>query len=88
MNYFIASSTAVIYILPDFWVFVDCSFIQYNTSYIPIDEGWLFVAAVMDLCGRKIFGMSMDSTMTKRLIIEALNDAVLETLVVFIKNTC
>ena len=34
------------------------------------------MAAVMDLCGRKNVGMSMDSTMTKQLTIEALKDAV------------
>lgn len=47
-----------------------------DITYIPTDEGWLYVAAVMDLCGRKIVGMSMDSTMTKQLTIEALRDAV------------
>ena len=47
-----------------------------DITYIPTDEGWLYVAAVMDLCGRKIVGMSMDSTMTKQLTIEALKDAV------------
>lgn len=47
-----------------------------DITYIPTDEGWLYVAAVMDLCGRKIVGMSMDSTMTKQLTMEALKDAV------------
>lgn len=47
-----------------------------DITYIPTDEGWLYVAAVMDLCGRKIVGMSMDSTMTKQLTIEALKDTV------------
>ena len=36
-----------------------------DITYIPTDEGWLYVATVMDLCRRKIVGMSMDSTMTK-----------------------
>lgn len=47
-----------------------------DITYIPTNEGWLYVAVAMDLCGRKIVGMSMDSTMTKQLIIEALKDAV------------
>ena len=47
-----------------------------DITYIPTDEGWLYLAAVMDLCGRKIVGMSMDSRMTKQLTIDALKDAV------------
>lgn len=47
-----------------------------DITYIPTDEGWLYLAAVMDLCGRKIVGMSMDSRMIKQLTIDALKDAV------------
>ena len=47
-----------------------------DITYIPTDEGWLYVAAIMDLCGRKIIGVSMDSNMTKQLTINALQDAV------------
>ena len=47
-----------------------------DITYIPTDEGWLYLASVMDLCGRKIVGMSMDSRMTKQLTIDALKDAV------------
>jgi len=47
-----------------------------DITYIPTDEGWLYLAAVMDLCGRKIIGASMDSRMTKQLTIDALKDAV------------
>ena len=47
-----------------------------DTTYIPTDEGWLYLASVMDLCGRKIVGMAMGERMTKDLVIRALKDAV------------
>lgn len=48
-----------------------------DISYIPTDEGWMYVATVEDLCHRKIVGWAMDKTMTKELVIKALNQAVL-----------
>lgn len=47
-----------------------------DITYIPTEEGWLYLAGVMDLCGQKIVGVSMDSRMTKELIINALEDAI------------
>ena len=47
-----------------------------DITYVPTDEGWLYLAGVMDLCGRKIVGVAMDSRMTKQLIIDALYDAI------------
>ena len=47
-----------------------------DITYIPTEEGWLYLAGVMDLCGQKIVGISMDSRMTKELVINALNDAI------------
>ena len=47
-----------------------------DITYIPTDEGWLYLASVMDLCGRKIVGMAMGARMTKDLVIRALQDAV------------
>jgi len=47
-----------------------------DITYIPTDEGWLYLASIMDLCGRKIVGMAMGARMTKELVISALNDAV------------
>lgn len=47
-----------------------------DITYIRTDEGWLYLAAVMDLCGRKIIGMAMGSRMTKQLTIDVLKDAV------------
>ena len=46
-----------------------------DITYIRTDEGWLYLASIMDLYGRKIVGMAMDSTMTKELVIRALVDA-------------
>ena len=50
-----------------------------DITYIPTDECWLYLASIMDLCGRKIVGVAMDSTMTKELVIRALNDTVSRT---------
>lgn len=47
-----------------------------DITYIPTEEGWLYLAGVMDLCGQKIIGMSMDGRMTKELVINALEDAI------------
>ncbi len=47
-----------------------------DITYIPTEEGWLYLAGVMDLCGQKIIGMSMDGRMTKELAINALEDAI------------
>ena len=50
-----------------------------DITYIPTDEGWLYLAGVMDLCGEKIVGISMGSRMTKELCINALLDAISHT---------
>lgn len=36
-----------------------------DITYVWTDEGWLYVAAIMDLCGQKIVGLSMSERMTK-----------------------
>lgn len=46
-----------------------------DITYIPTNEGWLYLASVMDLYSRKIVGWSMDKTMTKELVMNALNMA-------------
>lgn len=43
-----------------------------DITYIPTDEGWLYLAAVMDLCSRKIVGWAMDERMTTDLVTRAL----------------
>ena len=50
-----------------------------DITYIPTDEGWVYLAGVMDLCGDKIVGVSMSERMTKELVITALKDAVRHT---------
>jgi putative transposase len=46
-----------------------------DITYIPTAEGWLYLASVMDLYSRKIIGWSVDKTMTKELVIQALKRA-------------
>jgi len=43
-----------------------------DITYIPTNEGWLYLAATMDLYSRKIAGWSMDRTMTRKLVCDAL----------------
>ena len=43
-----------------------------DITYIPTAEGWLYLAAVMDLYTRMIVGYAMDSRMTKELVPNAL----------------
>lgn len=47
-----------------------------DITYIATREGWLYLAAVLDLYSRQIVGWAMDSTMTKQLVIDALNQAI------------
>lgn len=47
-----------------------------DITYIPTDEGWLYLAAVVDIFNRKVVGWAMDSTMTKELVASALKQAI------------
>jgi len=47
-----------------------------DITYIGTREGWLYLAAVEDLYSRMVVGWSMDSTMTSRLVVDALEMAV------------
>lgn len=47
-----------------------------DISYIETDEGWLYLATVLDLYSRKIVGWSMDDNMETPLVMNALNMAV------------
>ncbi len=40
-----------------------------DITYVPTDEGWLYVAGILDLYGREIAGWAMDERMTKDLVI-------------------
>jgi len=46
-----------------------------DITYVPTDQGWLYLAAVMDLCSRKIVGWSMADHLKSQLAGDALNMA-------------
>jgi putative transposase len=48
-----------------------------DITYIPTDEGWLYLAGVMDLCSRKIVGWSMADHMRTDLVRAALQMAII-----------
>ena len=47
-----------------------------DITYIWTDEGWLYLAGVMDLHGRKLVGWAMDSRMKTELVSAALKQAI------------
>jgi transposase InsO family protein len=47
-----------------------------DLTYVATQEGWLFLALVVDLFSRRIVGWAMDATMTSRLVVDALAMAV------------
>jgi putative transposase len=47
-----------------------------DITYIPTDEGWLYLAGVMDLCSRRLIGWAMDSSMKTALPLDALTMAI------------
>lgn len=47
-----------------------------DITYIWTEEGWLYLAGVMDLCGRKLVGWAMDSRMKTELVATALRQAI------------
>lgn len=46
-----------------------------DITYIPTDEGWLYLASLEDLCTRKIVGFHMGERMTRELCLRALDQA-------------
>lgn len=46
-----------------------------DITYIPTDEGWLYLATIMDLYSRKIIGWALRERLTKELVIDALDMA-------------
>lgn len=46
-----------------------------DITYIPTDEGWLFLAIFLDVFTRKIVGHAMEDHMRAELVLEALNRA-------------
>ena len=47
-----------------------------DITYIPTDQGWLYLAGVIDLCSRRIVGWSMADHMETDLVSEALKMAI------------
>ena len=46
-----------------------------DITYIPTDEGWLFLAVVIDLFSRQVVGWSMRHDMSREIVIDALRMA-------------
>lgn len=46
-----------------------------DITYIPTDEGWLYLAGVLDLCSRVAVGWSMSNTLERQLAMDALRMA-------------
>jgi transposase InsO family protein len=47
-----------------------------DITFIPTDEGWLYLATVLDLYSRRIVGWAMRDRMTSQLVIDALAMAI------------
>jgi putative transposase len=47
-----------------------------DITYIPTDEGWLYLASTMDLFSRRIVGWSMSSTLHSSIVVDALRMAI------------
>ena len=47
-----------------------------DISYLPTDEGFLYLAAMKDLCTKKIVGWSMSETIDAQLAVDALSMAI------------
>lgn len=46
-----------------------------DITYIPTREGWLYLAAVLDLGSRRVVGWAMDASLEERVVLEALRMA-------------
>jgi len=46
-----------------------------DITYIPTEEGWLYLAVTVDLCSRRVVGWAMSDRMTSDLTIDALKMA-------------
>ena len=47
-----------------------------DITYVGTDEGWLYLAAVEDLYDKQVVGWSVNTRMTKELVITAMNNGV------------
>ena len=48
-----------------------------DITYIPTNEGWVYLATVMDLFSNKIIGHATSDRINKELVITALNNALI-----------
>jgi transposase InsO family protein len=48
-----------------------------DISYLPTDEGFLYLAGMKDLCTKKIVGWSMSKTIDAKLVVDALEMAII-----------
>jgi transposase InsO family protein len=48
-----------------------------DITYIPTEEGWLYVSVSLDLFSRKVVGLSMGETLETKLVLKTLNQAFL-----------
>ena len=46
-----------------------------DITYIWTDEGWLYLAVILDIFSRQIIGWAMDKRMTKELVLDAIKQA-------------
>lgn len=46
-----------------------------DITYIPTDEGWLYLGGVLDLCSKSVVGWSMGECLTSSLVMDALEMA-------------
>jgi putative transposase len=46
-----------------------------DITYVETHEGWLYLAAILDLCSRKVVGWSMSDSLATPLVIDALSMA-------------
>ena len=46
-----------------------------DITYIRTDEGWLYLAGILDLYGREVVGWAMGERMTRKLVIDCLRQA-------------
>jgi putative transposase len=46
-----------------------------DITYLPTREGWLYLAVVLDLFGRRVVGWSMQASLERGLVVAALNHA-------------
>ena len=47
-----------------------------DMTYIPTDEGWLYLCTVLDICSRRVVGWAVSPTIDRHLAIAALDSAV------------